>query len=190
MLQRHGSGQPKGPRLGDRLARRNDYLDANEVPHVGRHGGHSWTTDEPSDSNGTAGLRGPVSAADGSPFGSHDREADAWTACFLLIAPECRSPAMPRDRRRCRRPSPDRIAEWLDGILAAPGSTVSLGVPAHPQHDGYRRGPRRCTRRDRPPPHSLHRRAQPHLRPRRPRHLPHPLRAGRAADHGRGAWCM
>lgn len=47
--------------------------------------GRSWIPGEPPESNDASGPCGPTSAADGSPFGSQDREADASTAFFLLV---------------------------------------------------------------------------------------------------------
>jgi hypothetical protein len=50
-----------------------------------RVAGRSWIAGEPLESNSGAGSGDPISPANGSPFGSRDREGDPSAADFLLV---------------------------------------------------------------------------------------------------------
>jgi hypothetical protein len=85
--------------------RRRDWL----TPSVRRRAlasahvaGRSWIPGEPPESNGLVRSCGPISAADGSLFGSHDREADASATCFLSAARYRLHAWQNRADRQCR----------------------------------------------------------------------------------------
>ena len=85
--------------------RRRDWL----TPSVRRRAlasahvaGRSWIPGEPPESNGLVRSCGPISAADGSLFGSHDREADASATCFLSVARYRLHAWQNRADRQCR----------------------------------------------------------------------------------------